>query len=143
MKFLYLIVIIVVIILAGCTTFAVQNTPDTARLSFSAKLRFLNWFCQNKKCSDTTIECEKYFETVHHLPCYLVYGHRDFGTDDWAAHMWNIVMMDGVPYEFESTTFVFKDVSETYTIQDIQEGFYMNGVKYEKSQKLNNWENIL
>lgn len=143
MKFIFSIVMIAVILLAGCTVFAIQNAPDTARLSISAKIRFLNWFCQDTKCSITSKECERYFETVHRLPCYFVYGHRDFGTDDWTAHMWNIVMIDGVPYEFESTTFVFKDVSETYTIQDMQEGFYVNGVKYEKSQKLNDWENIL
>ena len=138
MKFLYSIVIIAIILLAGCTIFVIQDALDTTRLSISAKIHFLNWYDQDRKCSITAVKCEEYFETVHHLPCYFVYGHRDYGTDDWAAHIWNIIVIDDVPYEFESTTLVFKEVSEEYTIQTMQEGFYVDGVKYEKSQKLDN-----
>jgi len=117
--------------------------PYTTYLSFGAKIHFLNWFDEDGGCSDTSVKCEEYFETVHHLPCYLVYGHRDFGNDNWTAHIWNIVMIDGVPHEFESTTFVFKDVSDTYTIQTMQEGFYVDGIEYEKSQKLDNWRELI
>ena len=133
-------VIVTVVILAG-TLFAIQDI-DT-RLSIGAKVYFSNWYGQDGDCSDTSIKCEEYFETIHHLPCYLVYGHRGFGTDDWIAHIWNIVMIDGVPYEFESGTLVFKEVSETYTVQDMQEGFYVDGIKYKKSQKLYNWEDLI
>lgn len=134
-------VIITVVILAG-TLFAIQNM-DTTRLSNGAKVHFSNWDRQDRDCSDTSIKCEEYFETIHHLPCYLVYGHRGLGTDDWTAHIWNIVMIDGVPYEFESQTLVFKEVSETYTVQDMQEGFYVDGIKYKKSQKLYNWKDLI
>ena len=143
MKFLYSIVIIAIILLVGCTVFAIQNVPDTTHLSISAKLHFLNWYNQNRKCSITAVKCEEYFETVHHLPCYLVYSQRYFKDDGWMAHMWNVVTIDGVPYEFESTALAFEKVSEKHTIQDMQEGFYMDGIKYEKSQKLDNWENLL
>ena len=51
---------------------------------------------------------------------------------------WNIVMIDDVPYEFESTALAFEKVSEKHIIQDMQEGFYMDGIKYEKSQTLDN-----
>jgi len=143
MKFLCSITIIVVIILVGCTVFAVQNIQDTTRLSLSAKIHFLNWYDEDGDCSDKSVKCEEYFETVHHLPCYFVYGDRDSGTDDWAAHMWNIVMIDGIPFEFESTILVFEKVSEEYTVQTMQEGFYVDGVEYEKSQELDNWRELI
>jgi hypothetical protein len=117
--------------------------PTTTYLSIGAKLHFSNWDGYDGDCSDTSKECEEYFETIHHLPCYLVYGHSGFGTDDWNAHIWNIVMIDGVPYEFESQTLIFKDVSEAYTVQGMQEGFYVDGEKYEKSQELYNWEGLI
>jgi len=134
MKFLFSIVIIAIILLAGCTVFI----PDTTRLSISAKIHFRNWDGQDRKCSITAVKCDEYFETVHHLPCYLVYGQRYLVDGDWKAHMWNIVMINGVPYEFESTSLEFWEVSEKYTVQCVQEGFYVDGIKYEKSQKLDN-----
>jgi len=122
--------------------FVFFNTANIFPLSLSAKIHFLNWYDEDGDCSDKSIKCEEYFETVHHLPCYFVYGDRDSGTDDWAAHMWNIVMIDGVPYEFESITLEFRKMSEKCTVQTMQEGFYVDGVGYEKSQKLDNWEEI-
>ena len=133
-------IVVVIVILIGCI---ILITSSSVYLSISVKLHFLNWYGQETDCAFTSLECERYFETVHHLPCYLVYGHRDFETDNWTAHIWNIVVIDGVPHEFESTSLVFKMVSEKYTIQDMQEGFYVNGVKHEKSQKLNNWEGLI
>ena len=93
-------------------------------------------------CSETSVECEKYFET-HGYTCYLVYGDRTDKAGKMYAHMWNIVIIDGKYYEFESTTLEFKDVSSEYNIHMIQEGFYVNSIKYNKCQPLDNWEDIL
>ena len=141
MNFLHSIVVIIVIVILIASVVLIVS--DTTRLSLGAKIHFCNWDNQDRTCSLTSVKCEEYFETVYHLPCYLVYGHRDFGTDDWTAHMWNVVMIDSVPYEFESTTLVFKDVSDTYTIQDMQEGFYVDGERYERSQELYNWKELI
>ena len=94
-------------------------------------------------CSNKSVECEKYFETELGYSCYFVYGDRDRGTDDWAAHMWNFVEIDGAFYEFESTALQFRKVSDKYNILDMQEGFYVNGVEFETSQPLENWENLI
>lgn len=91
-------------------------------------------------CSEKSLECEKYFETVEGLPCYLVYG---ISEDHTVAHMWNIVMVNGIPYEFESTNLNFQKTSDGYIVQDIQEGFYKNGVKYEKSIPMDDWEHLI
>lgn len=132
----------VTILAVGYAVFAIQSIPTTVHLSTNAKIYFKNWYNQNRSCSITSKKCEAYFETVHHLSCYLVYGDKNDGTGNWAAHMWTIVVIDGVPHEFESTTLFFKEVSEEYHIQSMQEGFYVDGVKYAKSQKLDNWRGL-
>lgn len=99
---------------------------------------YLGWVCANK-----SVECEKYFETKLGLSCYLVYGRMNYpnGTIE-AAHMWNIVIINDKPWEFESTCLQFQKMSDKYIVDCIQEGFYVNGVKYEKCQPLDNWESI-
>ena len=140
----FVFVIPLVILLVFCSSvFVAQCIPDTFYLSVSAKLHFLNWHDQNRCCSVTSKECERYFETVHHLSCYFVYGHKGFRTDDWTAHRWNIVMIDDVPYEFESTSLVFKEVSKEYAVQDVQEGFFVDGIRFEKCQRLDDWVEII
>jgi len=52
-------------------------------------------------------------------------------------------MSVGKHYEFESTTLEFKKMSEKYEVWDVQLGFYVDGVKHEKSQSYDNWEENL
>jgi len=87
-------------------------------------------------CSEMSVECEEWFETRGYR-CLLVYG----GNDD-AAHIWNKVLVNGIWWEFESTCLNFQVMSNKYEIHYIQEGFYKDGVKYDKSQNLDNWENF-
>ena len=133
--FIAIILLCSVIWINNITAFILE-TEIRFHYNFWNAPKYDSWICQ-----DFSEECEKYFET-HGYPCYFVYGDKNSGTDNWTAHIWNIVMVNGEPFEFESTSLTFKKVSQEYNIQHIQEGFYVNGVKYEKSQELENWEEL-
>ena len=53
------------------------------------------------------------------------------------------LMINNEPEEFEPTLLEFKIVSDEYEIDAIREGFYVNGVKYEKSQPFENWRDLI
>ena len=84
------------------------------------------WVCHDKAC-----EAEKFFETVVGLDCYLVYS---------MEHVWNIVMVDGIPYEFESTCLSFQNTSELFDIADVRMGFYVDGCRVDYCSRLDDWE---
>jgi len=126
---------LITILIILCTTIII-SADNIELFVIERKIQsYYNDWNEDWDCSDTSVECEKYFET-HGYTCYLVYGDRGLGTDEWIGHMWNIVIIDGKPYEFESTTLHFMKVSDKYNIQTIQEGFYVNGIKYNKSQPM-------
>ena len=74
------------------------------------------------KCTDFSRETEKWFETELNVPCLLVYG----STND-TGHVWNLVYLYGDWREFESTSLCFQNPSEKYNINDISQGYYING----------------
>lgn len=51
--------------------------------------------------------------------------------------------IDGTFYEFEATALQFRRVSDRYTVQTMQEGFYVNGTRYGMAQPLENWKEIM
>ena len=133
---------LIAILIILCTTIVVS--ADNIKLFVierEIQSHYNNWN-DDWDCSETSVECEKYFET-HGYTCYLVYGDRTDKAGNMYAHMWNIVIIDGKYCEFESTALEFKDVSSEYNIHMIQEGFYADGIKYNKCQSLEKWENIL
>ena len=147
MKFLFSIVIIAVaVLLISVVTLAVPISLFLYQTDIS--MHFNGWKDDpydehTHSCSQMSTEVEEYVETHLGFDCYFVYGEKDSGTENWTVHMWNIVMIDGAPYEFESTILEFRKMSEEYTVQTMQEGFYVDGVKYEKSQTLDNWRELI
>jgi len=144
MKFLYPVAILIAVVLS----IAVVTNAEPLTLwmySTDIQMHFNNWdddpyVASIHDCSDMSREVEEYVETQLNLSCFFVYGYREDSNGHSSAHIWNMIEINNKFYEFESTSLVFKDVSEEYKIQTMQEGFYVDGVKYEKSQPCDNWE---
>ena len=95
-------------------------------------------------CSDMSQEVEAYVETQLGLDCYFVYGHRnDCNGTVAGAHIWTLIKINNKFYEFDSTCLTFVPMSKKYMVDDVQQGFYVDGVKYEKCQKLDNWKDLI
>lgn len=93
-------------------------------------------------CSDMTVEVEEYMETHHGYDTYFVYGNRYNETGSRIYHMWILVNINDVFYEFESTVLCFKTVSSEYNVHCVQHGFFQDGkeVNYSVTIDKEVWE---
>jgi len=128
--------------LSVCVTISLVNYVDLFIIELKIRDHLNNWednpYVRGKHdCSDMSLEVETFFETKTGYDCYLVYGYNKKTN---VGHMWNIVLINNHWYEFESTCLSFQKSSDDYIILDIQNGFFINGVKYEKCQPYKNWE---
>ena len=140
------IIILMIIAIASISTIVLADDINLFIIETKTQVYYNNWDkpeYDGWNCDECSVECEKYFEDELGYGCYLVYGHKYETNNTRINHMWNIAVINGKLYEFESTCLSFQKTSEDYTIDLIQEGFYVNGVKYNKSQLLDNWENLL
>ncbi len=143
------IVILAIIMLFGFVTVAYAEPIMLKAYEFNIKNHFNNWdddpyVIHVHDCSEMSVEVEQYVETILGFDCLFVYGYQydDNGTVT-TGHIWNIININNVWYEFESTSLRFKQVSNEFEVQDVQHGFYINGMKYDKSQEFEDWEDEL
>jgi len=89
-------------------------------------------------CGDMSVEVEEYWEIQCGYNCYLVYG-----SNCESNHIWVVVQTGSRYHEFESTCLSFQSMSDEYNVTCVQQGFYMDGVRYNRSQSFDNWDKVL
>lgn len=122
---------------------ALAQSPGLNYYQDKTVLKFDDWKDEQYtgwKCNKMAPACEEFFETQMRLDSYLIYGHGYDSDGEMTGHVWVVVMINGEPEEFEATSLQFKQVSEKYIPDYIQEGRYIQGVKQDMSTSVTNTE---
>ena len=69
----------------------------------------------NYNCVDMSADCKLLFESIG-LDADMVYGRRYDELGNISAHCWVVLNLPFGSFDFESTTFLFSDVSSRYDI---------------------------
>jgi len=93
-------------------------------------------------CGDIAIITEEYFENEYDIPCYFIYGSTKNNDSENTAHIWVILDIDGKWYEFEPRWYSFTSRLDEYSIDWVDQGFWVDGEKFDKVQQYDNWENL-
>jgi len=142
------IILLAIAIMFGMTTIVLAEPIMLTSIEINIGEHFNNWqddpyVIHVHDCTEMASECEEYFETFYGWDCYFIYGHKeDDNGSITVAHKWNIVKINNKWYEFESTCLNFQKTSEKYIVDSIQHGFYVDGVKQNKTQNFDDWENF-
>jgi len=116
-KKLFLLCIVLVSILSATIVYAVgNNNIYEQKLSIENDTRtyFNSWESPEYDgwvCSEKSEACMVYIRDTLGYPTVLVYGH----SQDFKAHKWVLVFINGAWYELESTNFTFQNNHDMYS----------------------------